>query len=216
MQNFWSGFESKEHKIVSSLSYTRLLPFALGWLWNPAAPAVLCPPSKGSWRVFVCPVTGRCRVFLGDELSWWVCSCSSALQPGELNLCFGAQTPHWEVSKQHSKYAGWHGITLGSKMFFWKRSFTSSWGVSVRQPPPRQPLLSKQVITYALGMSHSRQAWRECPFPSELRENLEHVSVPLDRCVQQEGVGEGQGLCEMLGVNGVFWLKLCLLQMVKW
>lgn len=53
-------------------------------------------------------------------------------------------------------------------------------------------------------MSHSRQAWRECPFPSELRENLEHVSVPLDRCVQQEGVGEGHGLCEMLVVNGSF------------
>lgn len=88
--------------------------------------------------------------------------------------------------------------------------------VSVRHPSPGQPLLSQQVIPHGgLGMSHSRQTSRGCPFPSGLRENLEHVPIPLDRCVQQEAVRGGQGMCEMLGVSGGFWLKLWLLQVVK-
>lgn len=180
--------------------------FALGWLWHPAATAVLCPPSKGSWWVFVCPVTGHSW---GDELCWWVCSCRqlcSAAWRAESSL-WSSDHPHWEVSKQPARQRWMLTWEL------WGQRCSPENGASpVRHQSPRQPLLSQQVIPHGgLGMSHSRQTSRGCLFPSGLRENLECVPIPLDRCV-----GGGQGMCEMLGVSGGFWLKLWLLQVVKW
>lgn len=161
MQSFWSAFESKEHQILL-LWATISFPFALGWLWNPVAVAVLCPPSQESWRVFVCPPNWEVQGIPGGSAH----GDSFALQPGELNLCFGTQTTLAGrcPSSQLSRDAGWPGITLGSKVFFWKR--TSAWGVSARHPSARQPLLSNQVLI---------PQFRHVPQQAE----LQRVSFPL-------------------------------------
>lgn len=44
-----------------------------------------------------------------------------------------------------------------------------------------------------LGMPLSWQSNRQCLLPSRLRENLEHVSITLDKCGHQETVREGEG-----------------------
>lgn len=186
------------------MSYNKHFAFALGWLWNPAATAVLCPPSKGLWMVFECPITGRFRAFLGDELSWRDTD-SSALQPGAESLLWSSGHPHWEVLKPVQQRCRLTWDNSGLKDVLLKKE--------LHQCSVRPISNSKQVIPHGLGIPHSS---RVCPFPSDLGENLNHLPVPLDRCVQQEAPGEGQGMCEMLGVSGCFWLNLCLLQVVKW